>query len=101
MTQILNVKLNLDKFNEAKAFKGKSGRYYDVTIIIGDEADKFGNNVSVFETQTQEEREAKANKNYIGNGKTIWGSGQPKKVQEAPRPQAVPKFDDNDDTLPF
>ncbi len=97
MAQILNVKINLDKIIESKAFKGKSGRYYDVTITINDEADKFGNNVSVYDTQSKEDRENKAEKNYIGNGKTIWTSGKTPGVQSQPA-RGVPSFDND---LPF
>lgn len=97
MAQILNVKINLDKIIESKAFKGKSGRYYDVTITINDEADKFGNNVSVYDTQSKEDRENKAEKNYIGNGKTIWASGKTPGVQSQPS-REVPSFDND---LPF
>lgn len=97
MAQILNVKINLDKIIESKAFKGKSGRYYDVTITINDESDKFGNNVSVYDTQSKEDRENKVEKNYIGNGKTIWASGKTLGVQSQPI-KAVPNFDND---LPF
>jgi hypothetical protein len=45
-----------------------------VTITINDEVDKFGNNASIFESQSKEEREAKTPKNYLGNGKVIWTS---------------------------
>jgi hypothetical protein len=73
----------------------KDGKYINISIIINDEADQYGNNVAIIESQTKEEREAKEKKNYLGNGKVVWGESQ--KQSEDP-------FDSSsqeDDSLPF
>ena len=56
--------------------KGKDGKYKNYTISISDTPDKFGQNVSMFEEQTPEQRTAKSPKNYIGNGKVFWTDGK-------------------------
>ena len=35
----------------------------------------YGNNASIMISQTQEEREAKKPRTYIGNGKVVWTDG--------------------------
>ena len=36
---------------------------------------RYGNNVGIFVSQSQEEREAKKQKTYVGNGKVVWNNG--------------------------
>jgi hypothetical protein len=74
MATILSASLNVAKIDKTKLIQGKTGQFLNVTITINDEADKFGNNASIFESQSKEEREAKTPKNYLGNGKVIWTS---------------------------
>jgi hypothetical protein len=74
MATILNASLNVAKIDKTKLIQGKTGQFLNVTITINDEVDKFGNNASIFESQSKEEREAKTPKNYLGNGKVIWTS---------------------------
>jgi hypothetical protein len=74
MATILSASLNVAKIDSKKLIQGKTGQFLNVTITINDEVDKYGNNASIFESQTKEEREAKTPKNYLGNGKVIWTS---------------------------
>jgi hypothetical protein len=74
MATILNASLNVAKIDKNKLIAGKTGQFLNVTITINDEVDKFGNNASIFESQTKEERDNKTPKNYLGNGKVIWTS---------------------------
>lgn len=79
MATILSASLNVSKIDENKYVLSKNGNVYtNITITINDEVDKFGNNASIFESQSKEEREAKTPKNYIGNGKVIWTSDKKK-----------------------
>ena len=74
MATILSASLNVAKIDQTKLIDGRTGKFLNVTITINDEVDKFGNNASIFESQSKEEREAKIPKNYLGNGKVIWTS---------------------------
>jgi hypothetical protein len=74
MATILSASLNVAKIDKTKLIAGKTGQFLNVTITINDEVDKFGNNASIFESQTKEERDNKTPKNYLGNGKVIWTS---------------------------
>lgn len=61
-----NISVNKDKlvFNE----RG----YAELTVFIRDEVSQYGQNISVVNRQTKEEREAKAAKVYVGNGKVTY-----------------------------
>jgi hypothetical protein len=76
MSALINVSLRVDKLPKEKFVAGKDGAvYYNFTIGINDEANQFGQNVSLTDSQTKEEREAKKAKNYIGNGNVVWTDG--------------------------
>ncbi len=69
MASILTIGLNRDKvqFNE----KG----WANVTVVLNDETNQYGQNVSAYMNQTKEQREAKEAKNYVGNGRVVWTEG--------------------------
>jgi len=75
MGALINVSVNLDKLDKTKIIKGKNGNYYNFTVSVNDETSQYGDNASIFNTQTKEERESKASKTYVGNGKVVWTDG--------------------------
>ena len=93
MAKILNVSINVDKINKGKLIKGKKGTYLSLNIAVNDEKDQFDNDCSVWENQSKEERDSKASKNYLGNGKVIWTNEEGASVS--------PGAEDIDDGLPF
>lgn len=80
------------------SIKNAQGGYDKYTMSINDTQDNYGNNASVFVTQTKEEREAKAKKVYIGNGKVTWTDGNIVKAEFVEKPEAKVE---KDDSLPF
>jgi hypothetical protein len=56
------------------SIKQQDGTYKKYTINISDETDKFGNNITVFEEQTKEQRDAKVKRNYLANGRIFWNN---------------------------
>lgn len=93
MSKIINVSINLDKIDKSKIVKGKKGQYLSITVGENrDGEDQYGNTHYVFQSLTKEEREAKADKNYLGNGKQF--------VFNDSAPAAAAATDDSDD-LPF
>lgn len=104
MGAIISLSLNLDAIDKSKIVDGKKGKYYNVTLSVNDETNDYGQNVSVFDSQSKEEREAKASRNYIGNGKVVWESG----ISVATKPGEAEDYTPNtksnspaDDDLPF
>lgn len=87
MGALLNFSINLDKLDKSKVIKGSKGNYYDLTVSINDQTSQYGNNVSVFDSQTKEQREAKAEKNYVANGKVVWTDGNISVAERVEQPQ--------------
>ena len=75
MSALINVSINLDKLPKQKIVKGKACNYYNFTLSVNDDTNQYGQNVSVFDSQTKEEREAKKAKDYLGNGQVVWTDG--------------------------
>ena len=97
MASLINLNINVEELPKEKFVKRKKGVYYNLTISVNDETNQFGQNVSAFDSQTKEEREAKKPKQYIGNGKVVWTDGKSTKAQQEPQPQD----NDNNVDLPF
>ena len=75
MSSLINVSINLQDLPKEKFVQGKKGVYYNFTISVNDETNQFGNNVVMYDSQTKEERDAKKDKVYIGDGKVVWTNG--------------------------
>ena len=76
MGALINVSLRVDKLPKEKFVSGKDGAvYYNFTIVVNDESNQYGQNVSLTDSQTKEEREAKKPKTYLGNGNVVWTDG--------------------------
>jgi len=99
MSAIINFNLNVAKLPKEKFVAGKDGAVYiNLTMAVNEET-RYGNNTSIYVNQTQEEREAKKQKQYVGNGKVVWNDGnitnaEREQVQETPKEVEV-------DGLPF
>jgi hypothetical protein len=79
------------------SLKQADGSYKNLTVSISDTTNPYGQNISIYEEQTKEEREAKKPRNYVGNGKIFWTDG---KVVKAERKEAQ-SVSQADDDLPF
>ena len=100
MSALINFSLNVAKLQKEKFIAGKDGAVYvNLTMSVNDET-RYGNNTGIYVSQTQEEREAKKKKTYLGNGKVVWNNGTivnaEKEVQEA-----VQEHPAEADGLPF
>jgi len=79
--KIINASINLSKIDKAKvkSIDPKTGKpyangakYYNLTVIVKDEKDQYGNDVAIKQGQTKEERDAKTPEVYLGNGRTVY-----------------------------
>lgn len=108
MAEILSFSIDLSKIDKSRIKEvtkkdGSIGKYYGVTVTINDEQDQYGNIASMADEQTKEERENKAKRNYLCNGKRVWSSNptstQNTVSQQAPDASTLPSEDNQD--LPF
>lgn len=73
--KIIAGSIDLSKIDKTRIKEGKNGaKYYDISIIVNDEMNQYGQDVSITTGQTKEERAAKEKATYIGNGKTVYTS---------------------------
>jgi hypothetical protein len=83
MAHLISLSIDATKVTKARM---KDGKYINITINISDEVDKYGNNVSAWENQTKDERDSKAKRNYLGNGRVLFTEGdvfKPGKQEES------------------
>lgn len=99
MSKLLNISLDVTKLDKNKLIKGSKGTYANITVSVNDEDDQYGNNVSLWISQTKEEREAKESRVFLGNGKVVF-DGDNKGTQQTKQPAAAKKEEAFDD-LPF
>ena len=102
MAQLFSASIDVSKISKDKLVKGEKGNYLNVTISINDEEDNYGNVLTITESQTKEEREAKAKKNYLANGKLVWSSdGGSASKQSGSTSKPAPAADMEVESLPF
>lgn len=84
MGKLINSQINKSKLNALVHYTNKrtGEESVNITISLNDAPDQYGNNASIWISQTKEERDAKTPKVYIGNGKVIYDSDMPR--QNAP-----------------
>ena len=101
MASIITGSINLDQIPKDKIIKGKKGKYLNLTFVVNDEVDKFGNQGYIAVTQDKEERDAKAKKVYLGNSRVVWTNGNNvDPAGGAPKTESV-DLEADDDDLPF
>lgn len=95
---IINLSVCLSDLPKDKIKLADNGKkYISLTVRDLQSADAYGNTHTLFVSQTKKEREAKANRTYVGRGKeVVFQSAQPSVEQVADLPVA----EDIDD-LPF
>jgi hypothetical protein len=101
MAGLINVSLDLSKIDKTKV---KDGKYLNAIVAIGDDTNQYGQNASMYISQSKEEREAKEARTYIGNGKVVWNDGNivnAERVEQVTNTEQNPERNDIDDLLDF
>lgn len=100
MATLISASINLSKLDKTKIVRGKDGsQYYDLTISVNDTKNDYGQDVSIYDKQSKEQREAKEKKTFLGNGKIFWSSRPTE--QNSPQPNQQQASQDETDNLPF
>lgn len=72
MSTMIAGYVTLEKLKEiVKVCESKNETGFKFTASISDTSNQYGQNVSFFAEQTKEQRDAKVNKYYFGNGKVF------------------------------
>lgn len=103
---IINISICLTDIPKEKIQTAKNGKKY-LNLVVSEkkEIDQYGKTHTVYLQQSKEEREAKADKQYLGNGeiKVFNNGNQPQQVPPAQTGVYVEaKYSPDDDlNLPF
>lgn len=113
MSSLLSTSICLTDLDKSKITTANNGKkYLNITVSVNDEVNNYGQNVSLYHSQTKEEREAREHRKYLGNGKVVWTDGGIKAVDKdgrivgdtspAPSSAPAPSLASNDESdLPF
>lgn len=83
MASLANIYLKKETIETLlKGCNTKDLKGIEITLSINDESNKYGQNVTGFVSQSKEEREAKKEKYYVGNGSVFWTDGKVNKGQK-------------------
>lgn len=97
MSTLISLSIDVTKVTKEALQKGK---YLNLTIAINDEVNQYNQNVSAWESQSKEDREAKVERNYVGNGKVVFSEGLvtvvPTEEKKKPAPKAKAKKEVDD-----
>ena len=100
MSTLITGSIRVDKLPKEKFIMWKDGAvYYNFTISVQD-VTRYGNNVAFMDSQTKEERDAKVQKTYLGNGKVVWTDGNIA-LAEREEEQVSATSESGDNDLPF
>ena len=96
MSSLISMSLDLTQIDKTKL---REGKFLDLNLSVSDENRLYGN-VSASYSQTKEQREAKAQKEYLKGcfSKVIWTDGKCTKWE---KPNEAPKIQENETDLPF
>jgi hypothetical protein len=97
MSKLVAIKIDIQKIDDQRLYKGKKGTYLDATVFINEEEDQFGNHGMITQSVSKEEREAGVQGAILGNVKTLGEFGNNKGGSSAPSSQAPAPMDD----IPF
>lgn len=77
MGSLISVSIDLSKIKpEDIKVTEKGQRFVNLVVGVNDETNGYGQNASVTIEQTKEQRDNKVAKQYLGNGRVFWTSGQ-------------------------
>ncbi len=84
----------------------ENGKGVSTTISVNENVDSYGNNVSMWISQSKEQREAKESRSYVGNGTVVFSKAKeypvaPKKEFKAQSSSETNNDSQFDDNLPF
>ena len=103
--KLITLKIDVNKIDKSRLYKGAKGTYLDCQFFLEDEPDQYGNHGMITQAVSKEERERGVKGAILGNAKTVWEEskptygGQTASQRQAPAQQA-PRQDDMDD-IPF
>lgn len=98
---MISIKIDVAKITKDRLFKGAKGTYLNAVLIETPDG-QYGD-FMICEDQTKEEREARAQRVILGNGKYVGRNGGQSGKQSSPQPRqgGKPPSPPIDEDVPF
>lgn len=105
-----NISIDVSKLDKSRFYKGKKGTYAKLTCFINtEETSQFGDNGTITQELSKEDRDNGVKLPIIGNAKVFWKDGQPgrgtqQSGQQSPgrqQPQSSTESSYPSDDIPF
>ena len=106
MSKLISVSIDVNKIDkslikEITLKNGNKAKFLNLTISVNDAPDQYGKDVQVWHEQTKEEREAKVDRKFLGNGKVVFSGGAQAATAPAASPKPLAANTSTEDDLPF
>jgi hypothetical protein len=107
---MIKLKIDVTKIDKSRLYKGAKGTYLDLVVYENEQPDNYGNDYSVKQDCTKEDRDAGVKMSYIGNGKRIGQTRQQIQkmhgseahtTRNIPRAQPAAQVEDDGDSIPW
>ncbi len=99
---MIKIKLDVTKIDKSRLYKGAKGTYLDLVVYENEQPDNYGNDYSVKQDCTKEDRNNGVKMPYIGNGKRIGAKAPPpQQTRNIPRAQPAAQVEDDGDEIPW
>ena len=90
MSTLINLSVEVSRLPKERFKKAANGKVYcEFTLSVDDKTNDWGQNVSMFIPQTEEERTAGKKREFLGNGKVFWTSGTVTVADKVDKPQTA------------
>jgi hypothetical protein len=100
MSDLINISICLSDIPKDKIKQGKNGKkYLNITVARRREPDQYEQTHTVYVNQTQDERNEKSPRTYIGSGKEVIFGGAPVTAESVDSMPVATTSEDDD--LPF
>jgi len=101
MTVGISIRINVEKIDKARLYKGAKGTYLDLTTFVDlDTKDQYDNNGFIKQSTSKEERDAGVKTEILGNVKVFSNDNQAK-GNSAKVNQVLDQSKLLDDDIPF
>jgi len=99
---MIKIKLDVSKIDKSRLYKGAKGTYLDLVVYENESPNTYGNDYSVKQDCTKEDRDNGVKMPYIGNGKRIGQKAPPpQQARNIPRAQPAAQDVEDDSEIPF
>ena len=102
MTVGISIRINVEKIDRARLYKGAKGTYLDLTTFVDlDNKDQYDNNGFIKQSTSKEEREEGVKTEILGNVKVFSNDAQGATGNTAKVKEVMQKADLLEDDIPF